>query len=73
MAKTERIEVGFTGGQVISVRLEESQLGELLRMAQRHEGWYEVDAVEGKIAIDLRNVVFVKTAVTEHRVGFSSQ
>jgi hypothetical protein len=67
----QRIEIGFTGGQVISVRLAPEQLRELLERVGREGGWHELETADGSVGLDPRQVVFVKGATGEHRVGFS--
>lgn len=69
--KPQRVEIGFSGGQVMSTRLAPERLADLLRVVQRREGWYDLTSEDGEIAIDLRQVVFVRAQAAEHRVGFS--
>ena len=67
----KRVEVGFSGGQAIVMRLSDSAYGDLRRAVQDRGGWYEIDSADGVVAIDLGQVVFVKSDSGEHRVGFS--
>jgi hypothetical protein len=67
----KRVEVGFSGGQAILMRLSESAYADLRRALKDRSGWYEVDSADGVVAVDLGQVVFVKTESPEHRVGFS--
>lgn len=67
----KRVEVGFSGGQTILLRLSESEYGDLRRALKNGSGWYEADSSDGVIAIDLGKVVFVKIDSPEHRIGFS--
>jgi hypothetical protein len=67
----KRVEVGFSGGQSILMRLTESSYGELRRALKNGSGWYELDSADGVVAIDIRQVVFVKVESPEHRIGFS--
>jgi hypothetical protein len=71
MAETRRVEIGFTGGQVIAVRLDDERLTELTRVVQRREGWHQLESNDGTVILDLREVAFVRTAPGEHRIGFS--
>jgi hypothetical protein len=73
MAETRRVEIGFTGGQVIAVRLDEEKLAELSRVVQRREGWHELESNDGTVILDLREVAFVRTATGEHRIGFTGK
>jgi hypothetical protein len=69
--EAKRVEVGFSGGQAIVMRLSESAYSDLRRALKGRSGWYEVDSEDGVVAIDLGQVVFVKSESPEHRVGFS--
>ncbi len=68
---TRRAAVGFHGGQVLSLRLSESQLTEL-RQALRdgRDRWNEVEAADGAVLVDLGQVVYLRVESDEHRVGF---
>jgi hypothetical protein len=66
-----RVEVGFAGGQAILMRLEEKAYDQLRRAVQDGKRWYEVDSLDGLIALDLGQVVYMKLEAAEHRVGFS--
>jgi hypothetical protein len=67
----KRVEVGFSGGQAILMRLSDSAYDDFRRALKDRGGWYEVDSADGLVAIDLAQVVFVKSDTPEHRVGFS--
>jgi hypothetical protein len=66
-----RAAVGFHGGQVLSLRITEENLT-ALRAAVRggEEGWYEVEAADGAVLVDLQQVVYLRVESDEHRVGF---
>jgi hypothetical protein len=66
-----RVEVGFSGGQAILMRLGEKAYDQLRRAVQDGKRWYEVDSLDGAIALDLGQVVYMKLEAAEHRVGFS--
>jgi hypothetical protein len=68
---TRKAAVGFAGGQVLSLRLSESQLNELrsvLRAGQ--ERWHEVEAADGAVLVDVGQVVYLRVESDEHRIGF---
>ena len=67
----KRVEVGFGGGQVMSVRVTDGTLGELRRAVERGEGWHDLETEDGAVALDLAKVVFVRTAGAPHTIGFS--
>jgi len=71
MSKANRIEVGFIGSQVISLKLDDKQLTEL-RKKLSGGGWLTVETEEGEVDVDLAKVAFVKVAAGSHSVGFSS-
>jgi hypothetical protein len=67
-----RIEIGFAGGQVVAVRLDEEKFKELRKSLDKADGWADVETEDGLIALDLGQVVFVRGAPGEHRIGFTS-
>jgi hypothetical protein len=70
-ARSRRAAVGFQGGQVLALRLPETQLAEL-RSALREgrERWREVEGTDGAVLVDLGQVVYLRVESDEHRVGF---
>ena len=67
----KRVEVGFGGGQVMSVRVTNGSLGDLRKAVERGEGWHDLETEDGAVALDLAKVVFVRTAGAPHTIGFS--
>jgi hypothetical protein len=67
----KRIEIGFEGGQVVSVRLDESALSALRQGVERGQGWHDLQSDEGAFALDLAKVVFVRAAGGSHSIGFA--
>jgi hypothetical protein len=70
MSSAERVSIGFSGGGVVEVRIDDSQLKDLRKALERGEGWFDIDADEGMVAIDLGQVVFLRSASTPQRIGF---
>jgi hypothetical protein len=71
MAEAKRVEIGFGGGQVLSVRLAEQAIEDLKRRALADAtGWQELETADGRVALDVRQVVFVRVEDGEHRIGF---
>jgi hypothetical protein len=70
-ARPQTISVGFLGGQVLSARVQPPELSKL-RDALGREGWYELTAEDGTVALDLGRVVYVLVDHEEHRVGFGT-
>jgi hypothetical protein len=74
MARDEeprRVEVGFYGGQAMTLRLTQKSYDGLRKEVQRGSGWTEVESDDGLVALNLGAIVFLKLDTGEHRVGFS--
>jgi hypothetical protein len=71
MADTEIVEIGFSGGQVIAVRMEPAKLKDLRKSLEKAEGWADVETPSGTVSLDLRQVQFVRTDAPPQAVGFS--
>jgi hypothetical protein len=69
--KPQKISIGFLGGQVLSARVTPNELSRL-RGALGTEGWHELSAEDGAVALDLARVVYVLVDADEHRVGFGT-
>lgn len=67
----QRVTIGFTGTQVLGVRLEEGALDELLQALKKGD-WHDVTVDDGTIRMNLSEVVYVRTNLDEHRVGFGA-
>ncbi|MGA8219345.1 MAG: hypothetical protein WB771_12320 [Solirubrobacterales bacterium] len=70
MTSAERVSIGFSGGQVVEVRIDDGKLKDLRKALEKGEGWLDLDAEEGMVAIDLSQVVFLRSATTPQRIGF---
>ena len=69
--KPQKVSIGFDGGQVLSARV--GPRGALkLRQALGSQGWHELTAEDGTVALDVNKVVYVLVDHEEHRVGFGS-
>ena len=69
MADAQRVEIGFEGGQVISVRLAEDDLKDLRKQLEKG-GWHDLHTEDGTIALYLGKVQFLRIDSGDHRVGF---
>jgi hypothetical protein len=68
---TRKAAIGFAGGQVLSLRVSESQLTELRGVLRDgRERWHEVEAADGAVLVDVGQVVYLRVESDEHRVGF---
>jgi hypothetical protein len=69
--KPQKVSIGFDGGQVLSTRVGPSELAKL-RQALGTDGWHELAAEDGTVALALESVVYVLVDHEEHRVGFGT-
>lgn len=69
--KPQKISIGFDGGQILSARVGREELVKL-RQALGKEGWHELTAEDGTVALDLDSVVYVLVDHEETRVGFGT-
>jgi len=69
MPSMRRVTVGFEGGQVLALRVDEQQL-KALEKALGGEGWHAVDAEDGPVRLDLGKVVYLSAESQEPHVGF---
>jgi hypothetical protein len=67
----QRVTVGFAGNQVLSVRIEEAPLNALLETLAGGE-WHDLTVDDGTIRLNLSQVVYVRTELDEHKVGFGA-
>jgi hypothetical protein len=67
--KSQKINIGFLGGPVLSARVPSSEFA-ALRQALGTPGWHDLKAEDGTIALDLEKVVYVLVDTEAHRVGF---
>jgi hypothetical protein len=66
-----RVEIGFSGGQVVAVRLSDDKVKDLRKALDKADRWFDLETEDGEVALDLREVVFVRGAPGEHRIGFT--
>jgi hypothetical protein len=69
MASTQRVSIGFAGTQVLGVKVSEDALTDLLK-ALPDGDWHDLTVEDGTIRLNLSQVVYVRTELDEHRVGF---
>jgi hypothetical protein len=69
--KPQKINIGFLGGQSLAARVKPDELTKL-RQALGTQGWYDLTAEDGTVAVDLEKVVYVLVDHEEHRVGFGT-
>ncbi len=70
MTSAERVSIGFSGGQVVEVRIDDGKLKDLRKALEKADGWLDLDAEEGMVSIDLKQVVFIRSGTTPQKIGF---
>lgn len=71
MAGAEKVSIGFSGGQVVELKMEGAKLSELRKALDTAEGWFDLETDDGNVSLDLRQVVFLRSAAAPHGIGFS--
>jgi hypothetical protein len=69
MATRREVSIGFSGGQVLAVRVDEDAL-RALTDDLGGQGWHELAVEDGAVRVRLDQVVYVRVDAAEHRVGF---
>lgn len=69
--KPQKINIGFLGGPVLSARVAADELSRL-RQALGTDGWHELRAEDGTVALALDKIVYVLVDNEGHRVGFGT-
>jgi hypothetical protein len=67
----QRVSIGFSSPQVLAIRMEDAALDGLLE-ALKAGDWHDLTVDGGTIRLNLSEVVYVRTELDEHRVGFGS-
>jgi hypothetical protein len=70
--KPQKISIGFEGGQVLGARVQPDELSKLRDALGHSDGWYDLTAEDGTVALHLKRVVYVLVDHEDHRVGFGS-
>jgi hypothetical protein len=69
--RPKRVDIGFSGGQVLSVRIREEDHAKLRKALEASaQGWRVVATEDSEVAIDLSEVAYVRIETGEQRVGF---
>jgi hypothetical protein len=69
MADSQKVEIGFEGGQVVAVRLSERALKDLRKQVEKG-GWHDVETEDGELSVYLGKVAFLRVDSGDGRVGF---
>jgi hypothetical protein len=70
--QVQRVDVGFQGGGVLSVRVTQAAHAELRKALgdSKADRWFELKTQDSEVALDLSQVVYVRIDTEEQRVGF---
>jgi hypothetical protein len=69
----KRVEVGFSGGQVMTIRVSADARVDLRKAVEHGQGWIDLETDDGSVALDLAEVVFVRATGAPHTIGFSGE
>ncbi len=69
----ERVDIGFIGGQILTVRLGDEGRRRLRDALSAGAGWQDLESEDGEVALDLAKVAYVRLESAAHRVGFNSE
>jgi hypothetical protein len=68
--EVKRVDVGFSGGQVLPLRMRAEEHESLRRALDGAGGWHVVKTEDSEVSVDLRQVVYVRLETEKHRPGF---
>jgi len=70
MAGATRIVIGFEASPPLGLRVSQETLDKLNGALEGGSGWYDVEAIDGGVRLNLAKIVYVRVEADEHRVGF---
>ena len=65
-----RVDVGFQGGSVLSLRVQEDAYKLLKDALGGSERWHEIESEDATVTVDLSQVIYVRLDTERDRVGF---
>jgi hypothetical protein len=65
-----RVDIGFTGGQVLALRLDRDVFEKLRKAVEGDQRFYDLKADDSNVTLDLSQVVYLRVETEDHRVGF---
>ena len=69
--RAKRVDIGFSGGQVLSLRLPDAAYRSLSdEVRSGSQGWHQVEAEDSDVSVNLGQVVYVRLDTEQQRVGF---
>jgi hypothetical protein len=69
MADTQKVEIGFEGGQVVAVRLTADALKDLRKQVEKG-GWHDIETEDGTLSVYVGKVAFLRIDSGAQKVGF---
>jgi hypothetical protein len=70
-ADAKRTDIGFQGGQVLSVRVaKDAYDGLKSALESDRDRWHELKTQDSDVSLDLSQVVYVRLDTEDQRVGF---
>ncbi len=72
MAQMARTDIGFKGGQVLSLRIADDVYDELMAALANDSSsrWHSLELEDERVQVDLANVVYVRRETGARTVGF---
>ena len=70
--KPSRVDIGFAGGQILTVRMRPDEHEQLRKALEGDSGprWHVLKTEDSEVAVDLAKIVYVRLDTEQHRVGF---
>ena len=70
--QARHVDVGFSGGQVLSLRMASGPYRSLMEALadNRAERWHLVETEDSDVILDLSQVVYIRLDTEQHKVGF---
>jgi hypothetical protein len=72
--RATRVDIGFSGGQVLSVRMQDDAYQDLRKALDKAGGgegsWHELKTEDSELVLHLAQVVYVRLDTEQHKVGF---
>ena len=65
-----KVDIGFTGGQVLALRIDPGNFEELRKAVEGDTRFYDLNAGDSNVTLDLSQVVYLRVETEDHRVGF---
>jgi hypothetical protein len=68
--KPRRVDIGFHGGQNVTVRLTRESYDALRSALEDGGRWHSLTTEDSEVVVDLSQAAFVRLDTEQHRVGF---